>query len=663
MAETGSVALYIALMLAAYAVIGSVLGKLRHSFSLVESAQRSTYLVPLALGVATAALMEAFLRHDFQVEYVAAHSNLAMNPIYTWVAFYAGNEGSLLYVALVLSLAAAVTVAVERRTLAAALPYTTAILMSVVAFFMGLLVTMANPFDLLPFVPADGQGINPLLTHPGMFIHPPMIMTGLIGVSVPFSIAMGTLLAGGQRDEWVEPMRVWGLLAWVILGSGVLLGAWWAYTILGWGGYWGWDPIENVALMPWLVLTAFLHSIMAQKRRGMFRMWNIALISIAFILALFGIFINRGGPVPSVHSFASSTMGWVFLGFLGVGLAFSLTVFFFRYNALSSRASLDSMLSREAAFLLNNVLLLGIACVTLWGVIYPLVSQLFRGVAITVGAPFYNQVNGPLFLALIFLMGVGPLLPWRHASAATLRNALQTPTLVALATLGVLVVLGIRKPFALASFGLCSVIVTGIIREWVRGTMARRSLGENYALAFGRLIAANRPRYGGYIVHLAIVVLALGITGYTFYRVQKDVILGPGESATVGEYTIQFVGSRALERLDRTEFFNDVLASRSGEEARPMTVWRAYYPDKRTAATRAAIRSTPVEDLYIVSSESLADGRVAFRIQVNPLVWWMWIAGPLLILGTVVSLWSQPRLSLAAASEPAGMALSPAGSD
>ena len=313
--------------------------------------------------------------------------------------------------------------------------------------------------------------------------------------------------------------------------------------------------------------------------------------------------------------------------------------------------------------MLNNVLLLGIAFVTLWGVVYPLISQMFQGVAVTVGAPFYNQVNGPLFLALIFLMGVGPLLPWRNASIGSLRSAIQTPTLVALAIVGILAVLGVHKPLALIAFGLYALIVTGIIGEWVRGTMARHGRGENYALAFGRLIVANRPRYGGYIVHLAIVVLALGITGDTFYRVQEDAILGPGDSVTVGEYSVEFVGSRFLERSDRTEFFNDVLVSKRGEEPRPMTVWRAYYPDKRMAATRAAIRSTPVEDLYIVSSESLADGRVAFRIQVNPLVWWMWIAGPLLVIGTIVSVWPQNKLSMAVAREPTGLPISYAGGD
>ena len=663
MAETGSIALYIALALTFYGAIGSVLGKLRGAPQLIKSARHATYLLPLVLFVATSSLVMAFLRHDFQIAYVAAHSNLAMNPAYTWVAIYAGNEGSLLFIALMLAIMAAAAVALAPRSLAESLPYTNAILMSVLIFFVGIMVTLANPFDLLPFAPLDGQGINPLLTHPGMFIHPPVLMTGLVGVTVPFAIAMGMLLRGQATDAWVDVGRVWALVIWATLGIGLLLGAWWAYTILGWGGYWAWDPIENVALMPWLALTAFVHSIMVQKRRGMFRMWNVVLLNISFTLALFGIFINRGGPVPSVHSFGASTLGWAFLAFLGVGLVFSFSVFLFRYNALRSKASLESMLSREAAFLVNNLLLLGVAFVTLWGVVFPLISQIFRGITVTVSAPFYNQVNGPLLLALIFLMGIGPLLPWRHASIATLRRAIQTPGIVALTTIALVAALGVHKPFPLLALGLCTLVATGILQEWVRGTLVRHRRGENYAVAFGRLIAANRPRYGGYVVHLAIVLLALGITGSSFYGVKRDVILAPGEEVTVDGYTIEFAGSRTLVRSDRTEFLNDVRVSRGSGDSWPMTAWRAFYPDLRMAATQAAIRSTPVEDLYIVSSESLDDGRVAFRILVNPLVWWMWLAGPVLILGTVVALWPQRSLSLATAPAPHGLATSPIGSD
>ena len=663
MAETGTLSLYIALTLTGYGVVGLVLGKLMRSQPLLESARRTAYLVPLALLVSTLSLVTAFLRHDFQIEYVASHSNLAMNPVYTWVAFYAGNEGSILYISLVLAVLTAAVAITAARSLVASMPYTLAILMVIQGFFLGVMATLANPFDLLPFAPPDGQGINPLLTHPGMFFHPPMLMAGLIGVSVPFAIAMGVLIEGRITDNWVDIGRVWGLAIWAILGVGLLLGAWWAYTILGWGGYWAWDPIENVALMPWLVLTAFIHSIMVQKRRGLFRVWNIVLVNVAFTLALFGIFINRGGPVPSVHSFGASTLGWLFLGFVGFGLLFSFGVFFLRYNAIKSQSSLESMLSREAAFLANNLLFLAIAFVTLWGVVFPLISQVFRGVTVTVGAPFYNQVNGPLLLVLIFLMGVGPLLPWRNASVSSLRKAVQVPGLTAIVALGILLALGVYKPFAMIAYGICAFVAAGIVHEWVRGTRARHRRGENYAVAFGRLLAANRPRYGGYIVHLSIVALALGITGSSFYGVQRDFILAPGQQVEVEGYTVEYVGTRVKVLSDRTEFLNDLTATRGQGEPKPMLAWRAFYPDQRMSATRAAIRSTPIEDLYIVSSESLADGRVAFRILVNPLVWWMWVAGGILVLGTLVALWPQ-RVPAVALSPRAGrVAPSPVGTD
>ena len=480
MAEAGFVSLLIALALSIYGMIGSVVGKGIGAHQLQVSAKRTAYLVPAALLISTLALVIAFLRRDFKLEYVAGHSNLAMDPVYTWVAFYSGNEGSLLYIAFVLSLMTAAVVAFAPRTLRGSMPYTLAILMAVQAFFLGVMSIMANPFDVLPSTPPDGQGINPLLTHPGMFFHPPMLMAGLVGVSVPFALAMGMLINGSTSDDWVDTGRVWSLIIWAILGIGLLLGSWWAYTILGWGGYWAWDPIENVALMPWLVLTGFLHSIMVQKRRGLFRVWNVVLMNVAFTLALFGIFINRGGPVVSVHSFASSTLGWVFLGFLVFSLLFSFGVFFIRYGSLRSTTSLDSTLSREAAFLANNLLLLAIAFVTLWGVVFPLISEVFRGVTVTVGAPFYDRVNGPLFLVLILLMGVGPLMPWRTASWLTLRRAVQTPGLVALGTVALLLAFRVTHPFALMSYGLCAFVAAGILREWVKGTASRRKKGQSY---------------------------------------------------------------------------------------------------------------------------------------------------------------------------------------
>ena len=641
MAQLGEMTLLLALALAVYSAVGSVLGQRLRIPPLVESARYATYLTVLPLSVATATLVAAFLSHEFQIQYVFLHSNLAMAPQYTWVALYAGNEGSLLFIALVMSVLCALAIAFASRRLQASLTYATSVLMVILTFFLTVLVFLANPFAQLPSVATDGQGINPLLAHPGMFIHPPMLMIGLVAVSIPFSFAMGSLLAGRVDDTWVDAGRTWGLVAWAVLGSGLLLGAWWAYTILGWGGYWGWDPVENAGLMPWLALTAFIHSIMVQKRRGMFRMWNITLVNIAFGLSLFGMFVNRGGPVPSVHSFGQSTLGWVFLAFMVAGIVVPFAVFFYRFRSLKSARSLESSLSREAAFLVNNLLFLAVAFVTLWGVVFPLISEVFTGETITVGAPFYNKVNGPILLAVIFLMGVGPLLPWRHASWAAVRKALLLPGSVALGLALLLFLVGVQKPLAVLAFALCALVATSILQEWARGTYSRHRRGENFLLAFVRLIAGNRPRYGGYIVHLAVIALALGVTGSGFYAVQRDVSLAPGQETSIGSYTIQYLGAERQRLPDRMEVKATVLVYQGDTFRGTLHPWRAFYPDFNMSSTRAGIRSTPVEDLYIVPGEFREDGQAVFRILVNPLVWWMWIAGPVLILGTLVALWPQ----------------------
>ena len=661
MADMGYITLLLALVLASYSVLGSLVGASRGAPQLVRSALNATYLAPIALGLSTAGLVGAFVSKDFQVQYVAEHSNRAMDPQYIWVAFYAGNEGSILFIAFALAVLAAVAVFFSPKALKPSLPYVNAVLMLVLVFFVAVMVFLANPFARLDFPPLDGRGINPLLTHPGMFIHPPMLMTGLISFTVPFAIAMGAMLSGRTGDEWVDAGRAWGILSWALLGIGLLLGAWWAYTILGWGGYWAWDPVENAGFMPWIVATAFIHSIMVQKRRGMFRMWNLALLIIAFGFAQFGMFINRGGPVPSVHSFGASTLGWIFLMFMGVTMLISFAIFFWRYNSLKSAQTLESALSREGAFLVNNLLFLGVAFVTLWGVVYPLISELFQGETITVGQPFYNQVNGPIFLALIFLMGVAPFLPWRRASWRTVRQALLAPVAVAVLVVALLLALGVRNPFAVTAFGLCSFVTAGIVREWARGAISRHGRGESYPIAFARLIAGNRPRYGGYVVHLAVVLLALGVAGSSFYGIQRDVALSPGETTEVGEYSIKYIGSSAVDRVDRVEARTEVHVFRGDSFLGAYYPKRDFYPSFNMASTQAAIRSTPVEDLYIIPGELLDDGRALFRIFVNPLVMWMWVAGPLLILGVLVALWPQREPATLYARAPVGDAVPQSG--
>lgn len=655
MASLGSASILIALILAAYSVLASFAGGKRGASASIVSAQRANYLTTLALAVSVAALVAAFLQNDFGIRYVAENSNLAMPRVYTWVAFYAGNEGSLLYVAFALSGMASLAMALSSRGLGALRPYANGTLMLILLFFLVVLFFLANPFATLERPPADGEGINPLLTHPGMFAHPPLIMIGLVAVAVPFSLAVAALLRGRVDDDWVDAGRVWGLVAWALLAVGLLIGSWWAYTILGWGGYWAWDPVENAAFMPWLALTAFVHSIMVQKRRGMFRMWNVALINISFTLAAFGVFINRGGPVPSVHSFGASTLGWVFLAFLGVAAVASFGLFFYRMAVLRSASPLESALSREAAFLVNNLLLLGVAFVTLWGVVFPLISELATGRSITVGEPFFNRVNGPLLIALVFLMGVGPLLPWRSATKASVRRAIALPGSAALALTAIAAIaLRITEPVAVIASAVSAFAGASVLQEWIRGTLARsRATGAALPIAFAQLIASNRPRYGGYVVHLAVIMLAFGVIGSSFYNEERDVFLTVGERTQIGAYSVEFAGMRSETFPDRTERVADLRVTRGGADLGTLSAWQGVYPAFSILSTRAGIRSTPREDLYVIFSELQPDGETAaFRILVNPLVWWMWAAGPFVILGSLIALWPARRRAAAYAPSP-----------
>jgi cytochrome c-type biogenesis protein CcmF len=640
MGDLGFMALLIGLVLAIYGAIGSILGKFLGNQGLIDSARFASYLTTLALMISAFSLVGSFLNRDFELKYVFEHSSLSMPRLYTWVAIYAGNEGSLLFIATLLSILSTTAIFLSPYTLKPSLPYTIATLMFILIFFLLVMTFLANPFAKLTEIPVDGLGINPLLRHPGMFFHPPMLMAGLIMVSVPFSFAIGALLSNNVNDDWVDAGRTWGILAWAVLGIGLLLGGWWAYTILGWGGYWAWDPVENAGLMPFLGLTAFIHSIMVQKRLGMFRMWNLVLIFISFGLALFGMFINRGGPVPSVHSFAASTLGWVFLSFLVVGTVIPFLIFSVRFNKLKSAKPLQSILSRESSFLMNNLLLLSIAFVTLWGAIYPILSELISGFTITVGQPFYNQVNGPLFLCLIFLMGIGPFLPWRQASLKRLRDNLLLPISAGCGGVVLLVISGIQNPLALLSFGLIIMVTTGILKEFIAGTRVIAARGGSHIRSLILLVSSNRPRYGGYIVHIAVMALALGITGTSFFSTQKDVLLAPGETVDVGKYTITYLSSSKKEFLDRSEAFFSLEAQTNSGSKIMLQTERTFYKNFGMSATRAGISSTPFEDLYIVPSETrVGTDRIGFRILINPLVWWIWVAGPIMIVGTVVALW------------------------
>ena len=686
MDQIGTTAIWLGFAVSFYAVVASIIGAKAAIPELVVSGRRAVYMSLLAAFVAAVALIIAFLTNDFSIKYVANNSNLVMGRGYTLVAFYAANEGSLLYITLALALMSTISVLFAPRRFSAAMPYTVAILGVVLAFLFGTMATLADPFATSALVPPDGRGINPLLLHPGMYSHPPLIMAGLVGITIPFAFASGALISGEYGDDWVDIARVFAIVMWGILGVGMLLGAWWAYTILGWGGYWSWDPIENVAFMPWLVLTAFIHSIMVQRRRGMFRMWNIVLINIAFVLAQLGMSINRGGSVVSVHSFAESTLGLLFLSFMALSALFAFAVFIWRYPRLRSERAIESFMSREASFLVNNFLLLVVTSITLWGVIYPVFSNLARDVDVSVAAPYFNRVNGPVLLLLVIVMGVGPLLPWRRSTTRSLRRWLVTPLVAASGAVIGLVAVGIWEFWAVLGFAAIVFAAFAVFEEWWMGAKARaRNLNENPIVAWWRLIKGNRPRHGGYVVHLAVLSLGIGVIGTQFFDQRYDAAITFGESLVIDNYRIEYVDRRIDDRPDRlaqwaqidvyqidpsqydTEFRAAESAGKSGftvvTGARPsdelvgqLEPSHEFFRNFNQVSVRSGIRSSPVEDLYVIPRDFLEkdenedEERVSLAVSINPLAMWLWIAGPIFLLGTAIALWPHPSLERATRS-------------
>jgi cytochrome c-type biogenesis protein CcmF len=647
MAALGQICIVGAFGLALYAIVSSVAGVRIGSRELISSGRNAAWAVTALITAASVTLLLAFAVHDFSLRYVWEHSSRAMSIDLVLAAFYSGQQGSLLYWAWTLSLFAAIVLWQQRKSgpHRALMPYVVAVLMGVEAFMTLLLGFVATPFEALPRVPTDGVGLNPLLYDEGMRIHPPMLLAGLMSWSVPFAFAIAALASGKLGNEWVALSRRYAMVAWVILGLGNILGAWWAYHVLGWGGYWGWDPVENVALMPWLVGTAFIHSIQMQERRGMLKGWNVALIMVTFFLSIFGTFVVRSGILASVHSFALSAIGPYFLSFLALAIVGSLALYFWRLPGLRSDNQLDALLSREASFLINNLLFLGVAFAIFWGTIYPLVAEAIADQKVSVGPPYFKQVAGPLLGATLVMMGIGPLMPWRRASRAhVLHNFIfpVTGTLVGLATF---IVLGIRDSFAVLGFGICLFVLGAILQEFVRGTLARhRATGEPYPAALLSLIRRNNRRYGGYTVHLAILMIGVGAVGSQVYQQQTQATLAPGQSVTLAGYTITAQGIQT-NQLPGVKVI-DAMLSVNGQELRPEKQYFDNFPQQ--PSTKVGLRSTPFEDLYVVLGDWSGDGpaaQVSLAVFVNPLVSWIWAGGVLLLLGTLVTLWPAPAPS------------------
>jgi cytochrome c-type biogenesis protein CcmF len=646
MPELGRAALVIALGLAVYALVAGGYAAWRRRRRLAASAQNALLAAFGATLIASVVLLSALIRNDFSFVYVAEHTSRDLPLGYTMSAFWGGQEGSLLLWLLVLSGFSAAAVAFGRRAGRELLAWVVPVLGGVATFFAFLLVFVASPFATQP-APADGAGLNPSLQNPYMLAHPPLLYLGYVGLAIPWAFAMGALLAGQTDERWIVSTRRWTLAAWAVLGVGQLLGAHWAYEEVGWGGYYAWDPVENAALMPWLAATAFLHSVMIQEKRGMLKVWNMLLVILAFGLSIFGTFLTRSGIVSSIHSFTQSSIGPWFVAFICAVTVFSLALVFWRLPLLRTKTKLESLVSREATFLYNNLLLVALCLTILWGVVFPIVSEAVRGERITVGPPYFNFFLRAFGLPLLLLMGIGPLIAWRRASTRSLARTFLWPVGAALAAGAVLLVLGAGSSIpGLIAYTFSAFVIATIALEFVRGTRARKALGERtWPGAFGSLVSHNRRRYGGYIVHAAIVLLAIGIAGSSVYQTVREQRLRPGQTMHVADYTLTY---RSLERRDAAnaqEVRAVVDVRRGNRDLGAVRAGKNSYPVEQQVSNEVAIRSDLLtgEDLFVIADDIAANGAVYFKVFVKPLVNLIWLAGLVFILGSLVALWPDAR--------------------
>jgi cytochrome c-type biogenesis protein CcmF len=644
--ELGRAALVVTLGLSVFALVAGALAAQRGRRRLAHSAQNALVASFFTTAIAAAVLLAALLRNDFSFTYVARTTSEALPTAYTISAFWGGQEGSLLLWLLVLTGFAAAAVRVTGRWVRDLMPWVVPVFAAVSTFFAFLLVAVASPFETQP-APADGAGMTPSLQNPYMLAHPPLLYLGYVGLTVPFAFAVAALLASRLDERWLVATRRWTLFAWAALGIGQLLGAHWAYVEVGWGGYYAWDPVENAALMPWLAATAFLHSVMIQEKRGMLKVWNVLLVLLAFALALFGTFLTRSGVVNSIHSFTQSSIGPWFLFFIGLVVGVSLALVFLRLPDLRSPTRLESPISREAAFLYNNLLLLALCLAILWGVVYPMLSEAVRGEAVVLGRSYYDFFLRVFGLPLLLLMGIGPLVAWRRASVRSLVTTFRWPTLVAVLAGVVLLLLGAGSSVpGLVAYTFSAFVAATIVMEFARGTRARKALGAATWLgAFASLVSRNRRRYGGYVVHAAIVLLAIGIAGSSAFDSVAEAKLARGEAMRVGDYTLVY---RSLdERVvpNATEIRATLAVRRGDRDLGTLRAGKNAYTIEQQVSNEVGIRSDRLtgEDLFVIAEQIDPDGAVYFRVFVKPLVNLIWIAGAVFLLGSVITLWPDRR--------------------
>ncbi|HET9983503.1 MAG TPA: heme lyase CcmF/NrfE family subunit [Longimicrobiales bacterium] len=636
----GSTAVVVALALAVYGAVSAVVGVRRRDGALIRSSQAAAYANCGLLTLATLAMVYALLTHDFSISYVAQVGSRSTPTFFTIISLWSALEGSILFWGFILSIYTASVVYFTRGRLGALGSYALATLHGVGIFFYLLLTGVANPFGAVSPVPADGPGPNPLLqNHPLMAVHPPFLYVGYVGMTVPFAFAIGALLSGRLDDVWLKTTRRWTMTAWIFLSLAIVAGMWWSYEVLGWGGYWAWDPVENASFMPWLTATAFLHSVMVQERRGMLRVWNLTLIIATFLLTILGTFLTRSGILSSVHAFANGPIGYYFLGFIALVLLFSLVLLAGRSAELKTAGHLDRLVSREFTFLLNNLLLSAFCFTVILGTLFPLVAEAVRGVKVSVGGPFFNRMSLPIIVTLLFLVGVGPALPWRGASADVLKPRLLPPAVAAVVVAALALVLRVPSVYAVLAFSFATFALVSNVQEFVGGARARmRAHGESAPRALVRLIGANRRRYGGYIAHLGVLAVATGIAASATYRFEREVTLKPGQTVTVREYTVRFDGLWAKDEPQRFVVGADMSAvDRSGKVYEKLAPRLNFYRGGGEPVTTPSVRTRLDNDLYINLLAFERDGSSAtVHVIVEPLVAWIWIGGLIVALGAAI---------------------------
>jgi cytochrome c-type biogenesis protein CcmF len=660
MPDLGRAALVTSLLLLVYALAAGSFAAWKRRRRLAESAQNALIASFAATAVASAVLLAALARHDFSFQYVADHTSRELPLGYTLTAFWGGQEGSLLLWLLVLCGYAVTAVLTGRRAGRDVLAWVVPVLALVGTFFALLLVFVSSPFATQAAA-ADGAGLNPSLQNPYMAIHPPMLYLGYVGLTVPFAFAMGALLARRTDERWIVATRRWTLAAWAFLGFGQLLGAHWAYVEIGWGGYYAWDPVENAALMPWLAATAFLHSVMIQEKRGMLKVWNVLLVVLAFCLSLFGTFLTRSGIIQSIHSFTQSSIGAWFLGFICLITAAALALVFLRLPLLRTKTRLESLVSREATFLYNNLLLVALSLTILWGVVYPLLSEAVTGETASVSKPYYNFFLHSFGLPLLLLMGIGPLVAWRRASLRALGRTFLWPLAAAVGAGIVLLAAGAGSSrIGVIAYTFSVFVLASIVLEFARGTSARKALADvSWFEAFTSLVARNRRRYGGYVVHAAVVLLAIGITGSSAYETVREARLKPGDAMTVAGSRLVFRGFEARRESNHRAIRALVDVYRGDRYLGRYRPGKNQYFAEDQVSNEVSIRHDLLTgaDLFLIADQVNADGSVDLKALDKPLVNLIWFAGFVFLGGALIALWPDAREERRLAERYEGVAI------